>query len=127
MNPKSDLKALIPLILEKFTSNGHKIGESCCYLSEDGWGQSNESVTNFFYYEEDGWYIEVEYECCGEWAYYEGDNWTPSSRSLKEVWGEITKIYAYHYDETTDKETEFSEDELNELWSALDQALEKIS
>lgn len=127
MKTKADLDALIPTLVDLLTSQDHEIGDSYYEQDEDGWGVCHESATNYFCYEEDGWLIEVTYECCGEWDNDPGDYWTPPSSDLRRAWGEVTEISAYHYDEETDEETEFSEDDLNELWSALDKELEDIA
>lgn len=127
MKTKADLNALIPTLVDLLTSQDHEIGDSYYEQDEDGWGVCHEPATNYFCYEEDCWLIEVTYECCGEWDNDPGDYWTPPSSDLRRAWGEVTEISAYHYDEETDEETEFSEDDLNELWSALDKELEDIA
>lgn len=127
MKTISDLNALIPTIVNQLTSNNHEIGESYFEQDEDGWGRCNDSITNYFTYEKDGWLIEATYKCCGEWDNDPGDYYTPPSSTLRKAWGEVTEISAYHYDEDTDEETEFSEEDLKEVWSALDKALEDIA
>ncbi len=127
MKSKSDLNALIPTLVELLSNNDHEIGESYYEQDEDGWGRCDESTTNYFYYEENGWCIEVTYECCGERDNAPGDYWTPPVCDLIRAWGEVKEITATHYDEDTDEETEFSKEDLRELWAALDKALEKIA
>lgn len=127
MKTISDLNSLIPTIVEQLKNDDHNIGKSYFEQDEDGWGRCDDSTTNYFCYEEDGWLIEVSYECCGEWDYDPGDYWTPSSCNLRRAWGEVTEITATHYDEDTDEETEFNEVDLKELWTALDNTLEKIA
>ena len=127
MKTVSDLNALIPTLVEQFSSNGHEIGESYYEQDEDGYGQCCDSILNYFCYEEDGWLIEIYYECCGEWDIDSGDYWTPPSCDLLKAWGEVTEITASHYEEDTDEETEFSEDDVKELWNALDEVLEDIA
>lgn len=127
MKTKAYLDALIPTLVALLTSQDHEIGDSYYEQDEDGWGVCHESATNYFCYEEDGWLIEVTYECCGEWDNDPGDYWTPPSSDLRKAWGEVTEISAYHYDEETDEETEFEEDDLKDLWSALDKELEDIA
>lgn len=127
MKTTTDLNALIPAIVELLKNNGHEIGESYCERDEDGWGRCDESISNYLCYEEDGWFIEITYECCGEWVYAPGDYWTPPSCDLRSAWGEVKEITAYHYDEETDEETEFGEEDLNELWRALDEELKDIA
>lgn len=127
MKTKSDLNALIPTLVKQLSSTDHEIGESYYEQDEDGWGRCDDATTNYFCYEEDGWFIEVTYECCGEWDNDPGDYWTPPSCDLRKAWGEVTEITASHYDKDTDEETEFSEDDVKELWSALDKVLEDIA
>ena len=127
MKTKDDLNALIPTIVELFSNNDHEIGESYIEQDEDGCGWCNESVVNSFYYEEYGWCIEITYECCGEWDKDPGDYWTPPSCHLRKAWGEVTEINVYHYDEETEEESEFSEDDIEDLWKALDEELKNIA
>lgn len=127
MKTISDLNALIPTLVEQLSNNDHEIGESYYEQDEDGWGRCDDSTTNYFSYEEDGWLIEVTYECCGEWSNDPGDYWTPSSCDLRKAWGEITEITASHYDEDTDEETKFSDDDVKDLWIALAKVLENIA
>lgn len=67
MKTIADLNALIPTLVELIRNNDHEIGESYYEQDEDGWGRCDDSTTNYLCYEEDGWLIEVTYECCGEW------------------------------------------------------------
>lgn len=127
MKTVADLNALIPVIADKLSKHNHEIGKCVYERDEDGCARSDDPLINYFYYEEDGWSIEIVYECCGEWDYAPRDYWTPSSRTLLSAWGEISDITAIHYDEGTDEETEFNEDDLKELWTALDKTLEKIA
>jgi hypothetical protein len=127
MKSKFNLNALIPTLVEQLSNSDHEVGESYYDQDEDGWGICYDNFTNYFCYEEDGWLIEVTYECCGEWDNDPGDYWTPPSSNLRRAWGEVTEITATHYDEDADEETEFSEDDLKEFWIALDKALEKIA
>ena len=126
MKSKSDLNALIPTLVEQFLKKGHEIGESYFEHDEDDWGRCEDSTTNYFCYAEDGWFIEVTYECCGEWDNDPGDYWTPPSSDLIRAWGEVKEISASHYDEDTDEESEFSEEDLCELWEELNKSLEHI-
>ena len=66
------------------------------------------------------------YECCGDWNCETGNYWTPSNRNLQKAWGKVTEVSAYHYDEATEEETEFSDDDMTELFNALDMALENL-
>ena len=113
--------------MELIRNNDHEIGESYYEQDEDGWGRCDDSTTNYLCYEEDGWLIEVTYECCGEWDNDPGDYWTPPSCDLRRAWGEVTEITATHYDEDIDEESEFSEEDVNKLWIALDEELKDIA
>ncbi|ROT10410.1 hypothetical protein ED388_04635 [Muribaculaceae bacterium Isolate-007 (NCI)] len=127
MKTKADLDAIIPTLVELIRNNDHEIGESYYEQDEDGWGRCDDSTTNYLCYEEDGWLIEVTYECCGEWDNDPGDYWTPPSCDLRRAWGEVTEITATHYDEDIDEESEFSEEDVNKLWIALDEELKDIA
>lgn len=127
MKTIADLNALIPTLVELIRNNDHEIGESYYEQDEDGWGRCDDSTTNYLCYEEDGWLIEVTYECCGEWDNDPGDYWTPPSCVLRRAWGEVTEITATHYHEDTDEESEFSEEDVNKLWIALDEELKDIA
>lgn len=126
MKTLEDLKKLIPTIVEQISGADHEIGECYPEQDEDGWGMCSDYETNYYSYEEDGWLIEVTYECCGEWDNDPGDYWTPPSCDLRKAWGEVTEITATHYDEDTDEETEFERKDLKELWEAIDEALKNI-
>lgn len=127
MRTLEDLKKLIPTIVEQISDADHEIGDCYPEQDEDGWGMCSDYKTNYFAYEEDGWLIEVTYECCGEWDNDPGDYWTPPSSDLLRAWGEVSEITVYHYDEETGEETEFERKDLNELWTAIDEALKKIA
>lgn len=123
MKTKSDLLKLFPLLINQLKENDHEIPMSFI-LNSDGSGDPEE---NYFSYEEDGWQIEVVYDCWGEWEVDEGDYWTPSNRRLVKAWGEVTNLSVTHYDEETDEETEFSQKDLTELYNSLNEALLTIS
>ena len=127
MKTLEDLKKLIPIIVEKFSGADHEIGDSYPDQDEDGYYTCHEYIDNYFSYEEDGWFIEISYKCCGEWDCDSGDYWTPPSCTLEKAWGEVTEITASHYDDDTDEETEFSKDDLSELWDAIDEVLKDIA
>lgn len=127
MKTISDLNALIPTLVKQLSNNDHEIGESYYEQDEDGWGRCDEPITNYFSYEEDGWLIDVTYECCGVCDNDPGDYWTPGSCDIRKAWGEVTEITAIHYNEDNGEETEFSKDDMKELWKALDKALENIA
>lgn len=127
MKTVNDLNALIPTLTELLSKNEHDF-ENCEYeKEEDGWGASESSTDNYFSYEKDGWLIEVEYKCFGMWESDPGDYLTPSSITLVKAWGMIDSIFASHYDEQTDEETEFTGDDLKVLEFALNKALERLS
>lgn len=127
MKTKSDLNVLIPDLVELVRNNNHEIG-GCEYdCDENGACRCDDPIENYVCYEQGGWTIEVIYGCCGEWDNDPGDYWTPPSCDLRKAWGEVTEITASHYDEDTDEETEFSEDDVKEIWSALDKVLEDIA
>lgn len=124
MKTIADLNALIPTLCDLVENNNHEIGSTWYGRYEEDYECNYES--NYVCYEEDGWLIEISYKCAGDWDEDPGDYWTPSSRDLRRAWGEVTEITATHYDEETDEETEFCDDELNELWNAVDKVLETI-
>lgn len=127
MKTIADLKALIPTLCDLLYEQDHEIGDT--YYEEDECGMSmfTDYETNFFTYEEDGWYIDVTYRCSGESYYYPETYWEPSESGWKSASGEVTELIVSHYDEETEEETTFSEDELKELWKALDEVLEDIT
>ncbi|MDE7464977.1 MAG: hypothetical protein K2M59_03760 [Muribaculaceae bacterium] len=127
MKTINDFKALLPILIEKFSNLNHGIGESYFDRDEDGWGQVNEYETNYFRYEEDGWEIEIEYECCGEYLYDNGDEWTPSGCDLMKAWGNVNYISVSHYDEATEEVSDFTDDELNEFYEPFNEVLKKIA
>ncbi len=127
MKTIADLNALIPTIVDLIRNNDHEIGDSYIEQDEDGWGRCDEPASNYLCYEEDGWLIEISYECCGESYNAPGDCWTPPCYDLIRACGEVTEILASHYDEETGDETEFSEDDVNKLWIALDEELKNIA
>ena len=127
MKTIADLNALIPTLVELLHNNDHEIGESYYEQDEDGWGWCDEPATNYLCYDDDGWLIEITYECCAETYNDPGDYWTPPSHDLKGAWGKVTEILASHTDEETDEESEFSDDDLKELWGALDEELKDIA
>lgn len=127
MKTIDDLKALLPTLLELFSQEDHEIGESYWDQDEDGWGKYEDYEDNSFIYEEDGWTIEVNYRCCGEFCNDPGDYWTPPCYDLIRAWGKVTEITACHYDEESGKESEFSDDDLNEIWNAFDEELKDIA
>lgn len=126
MKTINDFKALLPILIKFFSQQEHQVGESYWDKDEDGWDKCDDYKPNCFIYEEDGWEIEVCYECCGEWDNDPGDYWTPPCHKLVKAWGEVTKITAYHYDDETEEESKFDEDDLREFFSEFDKELEDI-
>lgn len=122
MATKSDLNALAPkltaLMLER-----PNIGE--CVPNGDAMAEI--WADNFAHYNEGGWCIDVGFRCCGDWTVDRGDWATATSHKLKRAWGEVTDVAAYHYDEANDEETVFDGADLDELWSALDRSIKKLT
>lgn len=113
MKTTADLNALIPQIV-KMVIEDPQIGDG-------------EYENNKVSYNSDGWEIEVSFRCRGEWDEDPGDYWTPSNFDLKDIDAEVTEISAYHYDKATEEESDFEEDELEELWDAVSEALNEIA
>ena len=118
MKTLNDLKALYPTLCDLLANNDHEVGE----CTSDDCNYAFNSV----FYEEDGWSIEIDYQCCGRWSNDPGDYWTPSSSTLVRAWGEVTEIIASHYDEESGEEIVFTNDDLEELYNELDKVLEKL-
>lgn len=118
---------LIPDILASFESNDHEIGDSYFECGDDGWSRCNDYVDNIFKYENEGWYIEVLYRCCGEWRETPGDYWTPGDVELVKAWGEVEDVWATYTDESTGEELEFCMDDLPDLLNALNESLRNIA
>lgn len=124
MKTVKDLNELIPTIIDMVLDEP-EIGSSCYEQDEDGYGgECDEPENNTICYEKDGWYIEVSFDVSGEWICDPGDYWTPPSSELKRAWGEVTDIFASYTDEVTGEEYEFTGDELAEMESRINQALE---
>jgi hypothetical protein len=127
MKTIEDLRTLFPTLIDLVATNDHEIGESYIEQDEEGWGRTNDYEENSVTYEEDGWSIEISYRCCGEWDNDMGDYWTPASCSIKRAWGEVTEICACHYDDDTDEETVFSDEDLKELYDEINNMLDDIA
>ena len=127
MKTIDDLKALLPTLLKLFSKEEHNIGESYWDEDEDGWSKRHDYASNCFIYEEDGWYIEVEYECCGEFDSDSGDYWNAPYCELRCAWGKVSEISASYYDEETGDGIEFSEDELEEFLAPFNELLKDIA
>lgn len=95
-------------------------------LSEDGWQREDYPETNTLRYENDGWEVEVTYECSGFRGIDEGDRYTPLSVEINRAWGEVTDIAACRYDEVTGETVEYGGGDLKGLWDALDEVLREI-
>lgn len=121
------LTPLIQDIISHFESSEHKIGNSHFECGDDGWSRCNDYIDNIFKYENDGWYIEVEYKCCGEWLEDSGDYWTPGCVELKKAWGEVEDVWATYTDRITGDEQDFCIDDLTELLNALNESLKNIA
>jgi hypothetical protein len=119
MKTTAELNSLIPALIEILEKKNHNLGSS----SYDG----EDFETNNFYYEKDGWFVEVVYECCGYSEFIGGSYYTPSTSELKAAWGRVTEITAYHYDDDTEEETLFSDNDLSEIWRAIDNKLGNIA
>lgn len=118
MKTIEDLKKIIPEILRIISTRKHNIGISYPELNEDGCGFTSEYGSNSISYDEDGWQIEIGYKCSGYLDEATGE--------YKSVFGEVTEIFVSHYDEDTDEETEFSEEDCYDLGVAIDRALENL-
>lgn len=118
MKTIQDLNALIPQLIDLVLEEPE--------IGGDGFGCYSDPKANSVRYAEDGWDIEICYECTGDWDNDPGDYMTPPSSKLRDAWGEVTEIGAYHYDEATDEETEFSESDMKEVRMSLDKALQNI-
>lgn len=127
MKTIDDFKALLPTLLDLFSNEDHEIGESYWDQDEDGWGKCNDYTPNCFTYEEDGWYVEVHYECCGEYESDPGDYWNPPYCELIRAWGEVSEINVSYYDEDTEEEITFSEEELAEFFAPFDKLLKDVA
>lgn len=106
MKTVADLNALIPKLRELMLQHDDR------YTID-----SFEFECNCIEYEEDGWDILVEYQLTADWDYNRHD--------AKCIYGEVTSLFAYHYDETTNEEIEFTEDDVVEVWVALNKLIEK--
>lgn len=122
MKTISDLKALVPRLTALMLDNP-EIGERF----QDGSDYNETTADNYVSYDDDGWCVEVSFQCCGVWDYDRGDWATPPSWTLQRAWGEVTDLTASHYDETTDEETLFVGKDLNEIWRALDRSIETLT
>lgn len=126
MKTIADLNSLTSTLEELLRNANHKIGATYDEQDEDGWGKAEDWDYNYLLFKEGGWFIDIEYECNGVYAYEQGDYDTPPCDDLLRARGRITNINATHYDEDTDDATEFSDEDLKDLVKALDKVLEDI-
>ena len=119
MKTTNDFKDILPTLINLFSNEDHQIG-----VSEYG---HDEYESNNFIYEEDGWYVEVNYECCGEYVNEAGDYWTPPCFELIRGWGRVSEITVIHTDDETGEETEFCDEEMQEIIAIFDEELRDIA
>ncbi len=114
MKTIEDLKAIFESIVEAVINNEHDI--------QDGiWTE------NTVCFEQDGWSTEIEYECYGKFSHSKGDWWTPGDCDLINAKGKITSLECVAYiDPETGEETDFEDEDLNELKALLNKELECI-
>lgn len=127
MKTTSDLKAQLPALISYLKSQKHEIGVwyEDTDMDEDGERGciiSNPAV-NEFVYEEDGWLVEGEYECIGKLESEPSTMWSPGYEEIGNPEGGFTWLSAYHYDEETNEATDFTDEDVNEIWDALNVAL----
>lgn len=116
---KNELHDLIPKIAGLIQSLDHNIGHSEY--------DHDEYEDNQFFFEEDGWSIEVNYRLCGKWCIESGDYWNPPCYDLIRTWGDVTSIIAVYCDDVTDDEVEFTESELTELQTEINKVLKSLA
>lgn len=127
MKTKHDLDALTDDIVADISRQPHDIGYSGYETDEDGNGGYVERYAdNSYTYERDGWTVGVEYECCGTYSDFTGDRWTPSTQGLSDAWGRVTELWASHSDPTEDDERVFTDEELADMRTAIDNALRNL-
>lgn len=116
MKTVHDLNALIPAIVKEFESMDFEIGD----YYEEGY------KTNFFYYEEDGWEITIEFQCTGYFARDDRDYWTCGAYEIVKAWGDVVEINGHHLDEETDEESDFDAPDFKEIEKAVNEVLKDI-
>lgn len=123
MKTITDLNALTSELIDMVLENP-EIGTTYYGQSECDYDQ--EWCDNYVCYEKDGWCIDIEYKCTGEYE-ESGDGYeTPRTSLLVSAYGEVTAISATHNDEVTGETTEFNDEELQALRDAINEALECI-
>ena len=116
MKTIAELNALIPELISLVHSLDPQIGKSEYDTDEDGVGLNNEYASNYVVYDKNGWEIAIDFECCGK--YEDGE--------VVNAWGRLTDLSACHYDEKTDEYSDFNDDDLGEIWKALELELEHM-
>lgn len=127
MKTIDDFKALIPTLVELLSKEDHRIGQSYPEWDESGYCKILDYAGNCFTYEEDGWHIEIDYECCGDYYEDPGDYDNPPCDDLISAWGLVSEIRAYHCDEETCEDTLFREEDLEEFFAPFDEILKDIA
>jgi hypothetical protein len=115
MKTVKDLNELIPSLINLVLDNP-EIGTRYFGNCEDDYEE--EWAYNRAIYDENGWYIEIEYRCIADEDY-------DCHSSLTKAWGEIESIEASHDDENGGY-IEFTDNDLNELKKEINKALERI-
>lgn len=126
MKTTADLIKLIPEIVELVEGNEHNFGRTVGEQDESGWYPVDEGGRNKVYYEEDGWYVEVTYQCAGVFEYYSRDWLTPLSYEMTCGHGHVIGIDIEHYDEESGEVSTFSKDDIKPLEEEIDKVLEHI-
>lgn len=75
MRKTTELSALVPEIVGELECRDHEIGSIYPVQDEDGYCDVEDSVTNEFEFEKDGWSVGVTYEAVGRWRAESGDRW----------------------------------------------------
>lgn len=114
MKTIAELNAMIPSILDAFSKERIEL--------EPGY-IGNEQKT--FSYLENGWEIEIDYECRGEWEDELGDSETSASLELKSGHGCVTDIFVNYFEEDGN-DGEFVGEELTTLREAFERELQRI-
>lgn len=116
MNTASDLKTLLPILVDLLEKQDHQCAEY------DNPGTNGYNVLE---YEENGWNVYIEYHC--EAVIYDdpGTYWTAPC-SWSEASGEIGNLYIAAYNQDTDEEVEFTDAETADIRKALNNVLREI-
>lgn len=112
MDKKTALETIIAIIVPELSKREHQVGYS---YYEDG----DEYKTNFFCYEENGWFVDLSYDLCGKWVVEKQTYWTPGDEYISKVWGNISGLDISYENEETGESYEYSEDELEEFKEKL--------